>query len=865
MRKLFIVFILLGFTLAAMATHQRAGEITFRWKGGLTYEFTILTYTYAPSPADRPSLDLNFGDGQIGTISRVEKVDLPNQIRRNKYIGDHTYSGVGSYIVSLEDPNRNGGILNIPNSVNVPLFIETLLVINPFFTANNSPELLLPPIDMGCTNYPYIHNPGAWDPDGDSLSYRLVDCRGAGGLPIGGYVLPNKTSGNNIPPDTVCSINPLTGEFLWNYPKINGEYNIAILIEEWRKGIRIGYVTRDMQIIIMACTNHPPVIKAPPDTCVIAGSSINFDVEASDPDGQIVTLSGTGGPLVMPISPASFPTTSNQGTVVSHFSWNTVCDHVQKYPHTVYFKAQDNGYPVNLVNVVMVNLSVIAPRIENLNALPFGNSIILHWDPSKCANAIGYRIYRRNGFYGYVPGYCETGVPAYTGYQKIATINDLSTLSFTDDDNGSGLIHGVDYCYMVIAFFDDGAESIASSEVCVSLKRDLPIITNISIRNTDPIQGSVFVAWVKPTELDFTQTPGPFKYLISRDTPPGTGWVLIDSLSNLTDTSFVDSLVNTRDNKIDYEIGLVNDTPGNRFLIGYTHLASSVFLNLLPSDHKIILKWSCFVPWTNDTMVVYRQNPVSLLYDSIGNSKNSMFVDSNLVNGKYYCYYVKGIGSYSDPVLPYPLINYSQRTCAKPMDNVPPCPPIMAATVNCATNTNTLVWTNPNQFCTSDTYKYYIYFKAESGSDFVLLDSVFGAENTTYTHQQANTIVGCYAVTAFDTVGNQSVYSVQVCIEGDSCPDYTLPNVFTPNGDNKNDVFKPFPYNSVSQINLTIYNRWGVVVFQTMDPDINWDGYDKNSHQLCSGGVYFYVCDVFEIRLKGLYKRSLHGIVTLIY
>ena len=51
------------------------------------------------------------------------------------------------------------------------------------------------------------------------------------------------------------------------------------------------------------------------------------------------------------------------------------------------------------------------------------------------------------------------------------------------------------------------------------------------------------------------------------------------------------------------------------------------------------------------------------------------------------------------------------------------------------------------------------------------------------------------------------------CFEGDSvcvkyCPKYKLPNTFTPNGDGRNDLFKPYPYLFIDRINLKIYNRW---------------------------------------------------------
>ena len=57
---LFFLFYFLLFSLHA--THQRAGEITYKHISGLTYEFKLVTYTYTPSPADRPELEIVWGD-----------------------------------------------------------------------------------------------------------------------------------------------------------------------------------------------------------------------------------------------------------------------------------------------------------------------------------------------------------------------------------------------------------------------------------------------------------------------------------------------------------------------------------------------------------------------------------------------------------------------------------------------------------------------------------------------------------------------------------------------------------------------------------------------------------------------------------
>jgi hypothetical protein len=335
-----LLLTLLAAPFMLMATHQRASEITYRHLTGLTYEITLISYTYTPSPANayRDYLTIDWGDGTFSEIPRVEIRTLPGDISYNRYKGQHTFPGPSSYTISCEDPNRNGGILNIPNSINVPLFIYSELIINPFMGGyNNSPILLIPPIDNACVEQPFYHNPGAYDVDGDSLSYRLVTCYGAMGLPIPGYTLPPATN--------FLTLDSITGDLLWDSPPNQGEYNIAILIEEWREGVKIGSVLRDMQIIVVACDNKPPIFEPVRDTCVEAGKQLTFTVTAFDPDSNIIKLTGTGGPLVLPNNHAFLnpDPAIDTGHVSTEFTWSTVCEHVKKNPYTVYFKAQDNG------------------------------------------------------------------------------------------------------------------------------------------------------------------------------------------------------------------------------------------------------------------------------------------------------------------------------------------------------------------------------------------------------------------------------------------------------------------------------------------------------------------------------------------
>jgi gliding motility-associated-like protein len=137
--------------------------------------------------------------------------------------------------------------------------------------------------------------------------------------------------------------------------------------------------------------------------------------------------------------------------------------------------------------------------------------------------------------------------------------------------------------------------------------------------------------------------------------------------------------------------------------------------------------------------------------------------------------------------------------------------------------------------------------------------------DTVWEDTRNSSLAGCYAVTAADSSGNESRFSNVACV--DNCPCYHLPNVFTPNGDTRNDYFTPIkPYRFIGLVDMKIYNRWGTLVYQTEDPEIKWDGTDINNGKPVKEGVYYYVCQVYEVRVEGLRKNSnvLSGFIHLI-
>jgi len=859
-RIFWLLIALLSFGIAN-ATHNRAGEITYRHLGGFQYEATIITYTKADSPADRNALGISWGDGITDTIPRINgngngEIVAPD-IKKNIYIGVHTYPAPAIYTLSFEDANRNGGVVNIPNSINIPFFVSTQLIINPFLGINNSVLLLNPPIDQACPGQIFIHNPGAYDPDGDSISYRITQCLGEDGLSIPGFTQP---VGSNS-----FSLNPITGDLIWDTPNNGsiGEYNVAFIVEEWRNGILIGFVTRDMQITVSPCTNQPPAFLELPDLCVDAGTVIQFDVAAIDADFPVqqITLSATGGPFQFnaPFN-AIFAAETGNGNVSQTFTWTTDCAHVKKEPHLFSFRVVDNGNP-NLSDYETVQIKVVAQAPSPLTAISQNNGIFLNWNLSPCPQALGYAIYRKSDFFGFVPNTCETGVPAYTGYALIDTILGINTLSYFDNNNGIGLLPGNNYCYLIVALFGDGAESYATNEACAELKNTLPIITNVSIRETATENGSIFVAWSKPTEIDTIQWQGPFRYFIERK--QNNNYIVIDSLNSLNDTTYIDSSVflNTQNQNYQYRIVLKAIDNNVPIQLGNSQEATSVFLSTSGVSNGVELSWFYEVPWQNDSFIVYRRLNGASEFDSIGITIFNKFKDFNLANGIPVCYKVKSKGAYSGTGTISPIINLSQISCATPVDKIPPCKPFLTISSSCDSLLNTLNWTYPSDTCSNDISKINIYFTPSLNTPQLLLESINGNSVNTFAHQPDFGVAGCYSVTAIDSFLNESTFD-SVCV--DNCPQYELPNVFSPNGDGLNDLFKPYPYKFIEDISLTIFNRWGNKIFYTNNKEINWSGIDAQTGKLVTDGIYFYICSVNEQRLEGIVPRNIKGTVTIL-
>jgi len=120
--------------------------------------------------------------------------------------------------------------------------------------------------------------------------------------------------------------------------------------------------------------------------------------------------------------------------------------------------------------------------------------------------------------------------------------------------------------------------------------------------------------------------------------------------------------------------------------------------------------------------------------------------------------------------------------------------------------------------------------------------------------------IGQYLVLATSFENCQSADSVYILWAGKS---FFIPNAFTPNGDGLNDVFGVIPrLDYVNRFHISIYNRWGQMIFNTSDLNQGWDGTFKG--EACQAGVYVYRIVYQNFGMGTQESKVMEGTVMLV-
>ncbi len=372
------LFLILGYNFS-YGTHIRGADLTYKRisDDNFTYEFTLTGFTDTGSPVQFGDGIINFGDGSAVQIN-LEATSFNtgiflgqnNETELYRITIVHTYVAQGFYRVSYREPSRNDEIVNINNgnSTQIPFYLEASLVIDPLIGPNDSPVLTTFPADDAFIGKTFTHNPWAWDPDGDSLVYRLLTPLQDHGQVVPNYELPNDPQFYQSPTDwnfanesgdgpAIWNINPFTGDLVWDAPgnllqnSIGpfSEYSVAFLVEEWRKvegsWRRIGHVTRDVQIILTGQEISRPDFQIPDAVLLLGSETIKETISFQDPEGEPIKVEYFGEVFDLENSPMEVSPEIGDftnGPLLLTFEWTPLPEHERARPYYVHLKITDD-------------------------------------------------------------------------------------------------------------------------------------------------------------------------------------------------------------------------------------------------------------------------------------------------------------------------------------------------------------------------------------------------------------------------------------------------------------------------------------------------------------------------------------------
>ena len=256
------------------------------------------------------------------------------------------------WIISTSECCRNNAITNLLNPGGDDIYVETLINNTQPFTDNNTSAVFTnPPVSYICDGQLYCYNNGAFDADGDSLAYNLI-------TPMTGAattVVYNAPFSNFNPFDGVTSFDPLTGN-LCVTPTAGVQQVTVLAIEvlEYRNGVLIGSIIRDIQVQVLACpgNNVPqltgydqqPINSMNTDTSICPGEFFNVNINAYDLDTNNLEMSWNSG-----ISNSNSSMTfinNNTDSAYANFQWTPSVSDTSNVPYCFTITVADDACPI---------------------------------------------------------------------------------------------------------------------------------------------------------------------------------------------------------------------------------------------------------------------------------------------------------------------------------------------------------------------------------------------------------------------------------------------------------------------------------------------------------------------------------------
>ncbi len=369
MKKITTLFLILTISLTSYGTHLMGGQIVATNIGNYDYQIEFTAYRDTVGVpmqlvaafnvleqdtsgawnllfTSTVNYDTTSG-GLMPSLVTVYGVEVYT------FIDTITLPGDGYYAISWDDCCRNGAIINMSNPLNESMKLSTFITVDSL-NPNSSPSFITPPVAYLPANTLWQYNPLPFDPDGDSLSWSLAVPLSIQGT-VNGYEFLSDSAYSDSA--AVFSLDSITGSLTWS-AKLVGHFVASFIVEEYRNGVSIGSVRRDMQFIVIADTSKsmpqisnmqsvPTNSGGYPYVMLSPNQNYQLHLLASDADiNDIVNVIGFGEPFDLTNSPAtlSVNSTGNGNEVQATFSWTPDLSAVRVNPYIAVFRVSDQMF-----------------------------------------------------------------------------------------------------------------------------------------------------------------------------------------------------------------------------------------------------------------------------------------------------------------------------------------------------------------------------------------------------------------------------------------------------------------------------------------------------------------------------------------
>lgn len=362
MKKLFLLTPLLFLFNDLKASHIAGAELTYECAGTGIYNITFTFYRdcFGIDPPLTVDCQVDNSCGFSPMTTTLTRASLPaGQIVPNclqpttcdggvkSGIQKWIYSGqiilpaecaYWNFAVTMSARNSGvGGNMNTNNNLYITASLN-----NTNGLCNTSPVFTIDPEIFTCVNQPYCLYPGVFDADGDSLVFSLTPPK------IG----PNQdflygTGYSYVQP--IQSFNPVylnSNNGTLCFTATQPAFSVyAILVYEYRNGVLIGEVVRDIELYTTTCSNNPPFLSGINgsgifDTIVCVNSPACFDIFSHDPN----VSDSTNISWDQSIAGATFTTSPGQNEN-AQFCWTPGLNDVSSSPHCFTVNTRDNSCP----------------------------------------------------------------------------------------------------------------------------------------------------------------------------------------------------------------------------------------------------------------------------------------------------------------------------------------------------------------------------------------------------------------------------------------------------------------------------------------------------------------------------------------